>query len=191
MPRDVDLDQRLADIAAATVDVAEREGTHAVTIRSVAKQLGGSTTLVTNYIPSRAGLILNALDHARTRWRTELDELLASRRPEDQLSAVLDWSLSAEGDDSVINSLIIEIVANAAVEPTLRAALQRESLALHELLRSAADASGYVDPIGVADALYVLVRGVTFATLEDPAGWPDPRVRATIDRVLERMPRRL
>ena len=48
MPREVDADQRLADIAAATLHVARDTGAQSVTIRSVARQLGGSTTLVTS-----------------------------------------------------------------------------------------------------------------------------------------------
>ncbi|HJG47134.1 TetR family transcriptional regulator, partial [Corynebacterium variabile] len=63
MPREVDTSARLQRIADATLAVAREQGTRAVTLRAVAKELGGSTTLVTNYLKTRADLILNALDH--------------------------------------------------------------------------------------------------------------------------------
>ncbi|MET0781517.1 MAG: TetR family transcriptional regulator C-terminal domain-containing protein [Microbacterium sp.] len=189
MPRDVDLAQRLADVAAATVQVARPWGAHSVTIRSVAGQLGGSTTLVTNYLPSRAALILNALDHGRDRWRDELDAALAGVADEQRLSTVIDWSLTSTSDDPVLRTLIMEIVANAAVEPDMAASLRRESTEFRELLRSAAEESGFAEPDHVAGLAYLLVRGAYIAATEDPDQWTDARIRRTIQGTVSAQPR--
>jgi AcrR family transcriptional regulator len=189
MPRDVDLDKRLADVAAATVQVARTSGAHSVTIRSVAKQLGGSTTLVTNYLPSRAALILNALDHGRDRWRAELDAALAGVAHEQRLATVIEWSLTSTSDDPVLRTLIMEIVANAAVEPDMAASLHRESTQFRDLLRAAASESGFADADRVASLAYLLVRGSYIAATEDAEHWTVARIREVIQGTVSTQPR--
>lgn len=190
MPRDVDTDQRLADIAAATIRVARTSGAHAVTIRSVARELGGSTTLVTNYVPSRAALILNALDQGDDRWSHERDELLASAAPADRFGVLIEWSLSSTSDDPVLRTLILEVIANARFEPDMRASLLRESRAFQDLLERVAAESGYDDPVGVGAIAYTLLRGAYFVSTEDPDRWDESRLRSTITAALQLYPRR-
>lgn len=185
MPRDVNLDQRLADIAAATISVARTSGAHAVTLRSVAKQLGGSTTLVTNYLPSRAALILNALDQGRDRWRAELDDALAAVPASERLAAVVEWALTSTSDDPVLRALILEIVANASVEPDMAASLRRESDVFRTMLEEAATESGFPDPARVADVTYLMVRGAYIANTEDPAHWDETHVRDVIRATIQ------
>lgn len=185
MPRDVNLDQRLSDIAAATIAVARTSGAHAVTLRSVATALGGSTTLVTNYLPSRAALILNALDRGRDRWRAELDEALAAVPARERLAAVVEWSLASTADDPVLRALILEIVANASVEPDMAATLRRESDLFRRLLEDAAAESGFPDPRRVAEVTYLLVRGAYIANTEDPEHWDESHVHEVIRATIE------
>jgi AcrR family transcriptional regulator len=189
MPREVDADQRLADIAAATIRVARSAGSHAVTIRSVAKELGGSTTLVTNYLPSRAALILNALDRGRDRWQAALDESLGAAAPEDRFGAVIEWSLTTGPDEPVLRALILEIVANADREPDLRTALHRESSAFQQVLVEEARTAGYREPEHVAGLAYLLVRGSYVASAEDPARWDEAQLREVIHATLAAQPR--
>jgi AcrR family transcriptional regulator len=180
MPREVDADQRLADIADATVRVARATGAQSVTIRSVAGELGGSTTLVTNYLPTRAALITNALDRAQDRWRVERDDAGATADAADRLSALLEATLRSTSDDPVLRTLILEIVANASVEPDLRAKLRHESTVFQDELAEAAADSGYSDSRRVAEVTYLLLRGATIATAEDPALWNDEHLREVI-----------
>jgi AcrR family transcriptional regulator len=190
MPRDVDPEQRLADIADATVRVARTAGAQAVTIRSVARELGGSTTLVTNYLPSRSALIKNVLDRARDRWRDERDAAIAAVPPADRLTAMLEWSLSSTSDDPVLRTLILEIVANATVEPELRASLHRESAEFQDAIADAASDAGYAEPDRVAQLVYLLIRGATIASTEDPDHWDEPQARAVILHAIAALPRR-
>jgi len=190
MPREVNADQRLADIAAATIRVARSAGPHAVTIRSVAAELGGSTTLVTNYVPSRAALILNALDRGRDRWQAELDASLAGAGDDDdRFAAIIEWSLTTGPDEPVLRALILEIVANADREPEMRAALHRETIAFQGFLLEEARSAGFADPEHVTGLAYLLVRGAYFASAEDPARWDDAQLRAVIHAALASQPR--
>ncbi|MCC4908334.1 TetR/AcrR family transcriptional regulator [Microbacterium sp. cx-59] len=189
MPREVDTAQRLADIAAATIAVARRSGAHAVTIRSVARELGGSTTLVTNYLPSRAALVLNALDQGRDRWDAERTAELPHTEPTERLRQLVDRSLSSTGDDSVLRTLILEIVAHAGFEPEMAAALRRESTQFLELLETTAQEAECEDPALVAQQIYLLYRGAYIASAEDPDRWTEPRLRRVILAAVDAFPR--
>jgi len=189
MPREVDADQRLADIAAATLHVARDTGAQSVTIRSVARQLGGSTTLVTNYLPTRAALIMNALDRGRERWLQERDAAIAAHPRSERLRALVDWSLSSTPEDAVLRTLILEIVANADVEPELRAALQRESADYRDYFEHTAADAGFAEPRHAAELLYLLVRGGYIAGMEDERHWSESRLRAIMHAVLASLPR--
>ena len=81
MPRHVDLDERRAAIAAATLRVAAHDGISGVTIRSVSRQLGASTTFITNYLPTRSALLINALQQIEQEWLGELEGELVGSDP--------------------------------------------------------------------------------------------------------------
>jgi AcrR family transcriptional regulator len=70
MPIQVDVPQRRADVADATFQVAARDGLAAVTLRSVAAEMGVSTTTITNYLP-------RAVMREAVRW--DQDELVRSQ----------------------------------------------------------------------------------------------------------------
>lgn len=185
MPREVDTSARLQRIADATLAVAREQGTRAVTLRAVAKELGGSTTLVTNYLKTRADLILNALDHADARWNEELEDTLSRCTQEDRLLETAKWALFTRSDDTVPRALIIEILANATVEPEMAANLAREAGKVREQLVTAATESGFRHPEQVAETVYLLSRGASFANIEDAARWPETRALEIIRRVLD------
>ncbi|WP_297006167.1 TetR/AcrR family transcriptional regulator [uncultured Corynebacterium sp.] len=185
MPREVDTTARLRRIADATLTVAREQGTRAVTLRAVAKELGGSTTLVTNYLKTRADLILNALDHADARWGEELEDALSRCAPADRLLETATWALFTRSDDMVPRALIIEILANATVEPEMAANLAIEAGKVRNQLLTAAEESGFRNPEAVAETVYLMVRGASFANIEDAAHWPEERALDVIRRVLD------
>ncbi|WP_449280908.1 TetR/AcrR family transcriptional regulator [Leucobacter sp.] len=190
MPKDIDPEARLRDIADATVRVARSSGAHAVTIRAVARELGGSTTLVTNYLPSRAALILNVLNRASARWRAEYEASAAGLDSAQRFEALASWEPDPDDTEPVLRALILEIVANADVEPTLREALRRESEAYRDALRQAATEAGFADPELAADLGYLLLRGAYFANAEDPAHWTAESTRTVVLAALRALPRR-
>lgn len=193
MPRDVDRNQRLADIAEATIRVARRSGPGAVTIRAVAKEMGGSTTLITNYLPSRSALIINALDHGQSRWSGGLETVLRDVEPRNRMDAVMDWYSTPSDleDDPVLRSFILEIVASSTSEPELTASLRAEAAQFRTVVADAARDSGYTDPDMAADAIYLAMRGAMIASVEDPHLWEDTHhLTETISWMLSRLPRR-
>lgn len=179
MPIEVDQELRLTCIAQATIQVARERGARAVTIRAVAQQLGGSTAMITNYLPSRAALLANALRHAERQWATETDDLLADRRGLDRLLAMAEWMCTTERDDEVMRRLLTEIVSDdvASDASALAAELAQEHRATLGALTAQA---GLADPDIAADVLHLVFRGYWLSTLEDPDGWPAERAVAAV-----------
>ncbi|RGE20022.1 TetR/AcrR family transcriptional regulator [Leucobacter sp. wl10] len=190
MPRDIDREARLQDIADATIRVARASGANAVTIRAVARELGGSTTLVTNYLPSRSALILNVLDRASARWRDEYESSASGLTPSQRFEALVTWEPDPDEVEPVLRALILEIVANAQAEPALSESLHRESEAYRAVLRQAAGEAGFADADLATDLGYLLLRGAYFASAEDAAYWTPLRTREVALAALRALPRR-
>ncbi|WP_430647398.1 TetR family transcriptional regulator [Agromyces sp. GXS1127] len=185
MPAEVDTAERLADIARATVAVAQERGTHAVTLRAVAERLGRSTAFITHFVPSRAELMANALEHARAQWDAERRDELGGLLGVERLAALTRWMCTSSPDESVFRSLWIEVIAD------VRAGHDRA----YELLRSVTDATyaSFLDgaraadrdeAARIADILYLYCRGYEIKSVEDPDGWPDERVQHSLELLL-------
>ena len=57
MPRQVDHEDRRREIVDATVQVLAARGVRGLTFRAVAEEMGGSSTLITHYFPTRQALL--------------------------------------------------------------------------------------------------------------------------------------
>lgn len=186
MPIEVDAAKRLDRIAEATLRVAGRDGPGGITIRAVAAELGGSTTVVTNYIKSRADLLANAVRYEQRNWHedTERSVSAAGDNPRDRLYALIRWSTSTDPDDIAARQIWMDLVSRA---PEAGASvLLREDAAEHH--QRFCDLLEQVSPgvaAFVADALYLAVRGFYFATTEDPERWPSGRAEAAILRMAD------
>ncbi|MFK0170468.1 TetR/AcrR family transcriptional regulator [Streptomyces sp. NPDC090306] len=186
MPIEVDEAQRLDEIAAATIQVARERGMRAVTIRAVAEQLGGSTAVITNYVPSRAGLMVNALRHAEEEWNREVEEELRGLDGPERLSALARWMCTTRGDDEVLRRLLMETISAgpAAGREVERARSDTARAHLESLETVVAEAVPEFPP-EAADILHLLFRGFWLAALEDSEAWPAERGTRAALAVLE------
>ncbi|MFF8610495.1 TetR/AcrR family transcriptional regulator [Streptomyces sp. NPDC015346] len=188
MPIDVDEVQRRKEIAQATLAVAARDGARAITIRAVAKELGGSTAMVTNYVPTRMALIINAVRAAESRWRTDLEARVGELLGKERLLATVEWNLSTEPDDLLLRTLWVEMLSSLHTDPN--GADQREPRESRQEFLDAAAAAGVPDPELAADVLFLLTRGYFISTVEDPSFWTTERAtrvaRAVVDTLVGR-----
>lgn len=88
----IDRDARLDELAAATVEVAVARGVYAVTIRAIAARMGGSTTVVTRFITSRAALINNVIRFIEARRTDELRAEVDTRSGTERIRPLIRWS---------------------------------------------------------------------------------------------------
>lgn len=77
------------------------DGLDGVSIRAVAKRIGGSTTLVTNYLPTREALLRNAIEHTMRDWDADLDQALEGTPAPGRLAVLARWACSTTGNDEV------------------------------------------------------------------------------------------
>jgi AcrR family transcriptional regulator len=184
VPIDVNAEERLAQIAEATLRVVEQRGADGVTIRAVAEEMGGSTTVVTNYIPTRTRLISNAVHHAIDGWNVDLEAELATTAPEDEFRTLARWSSSTTGDDPVVRQLFVELLAKAGAGEELEA-LRRDGAEHREHFTVAAAAAGVADPGFAADLMHLILRGFYLAAVEDPEQWTTARVQPVIEHLID------
>jgi AcrR family transcriptional regulator len=184
VPIDVNAEERLAQIAEATLRVVEKRGADGVTIRAVADEMGGSTTVVTNYIPTRTRLISNAVHHAIDAWESELDQQMEGRAPEEEFRELARWSSSTTGDDPIVRQLFIELLAKAGEGEELDA-LRKDGQEHREHFRVAAVAAGIAEPDFAADLMHLMLRGFYLAAVEDPAEWSTDRVQPVLDHLID------
>ncbi|MGW7071766.1 TetR/AcrR family transcriptional regulator [Streptomyces sp. NPDC054855] len=182
MPIDVDEVQRLKAIAEATLAVAARDGARAVTIRAVAKELGGSTAMVTNYVPTRTALITNAVRAAESRWRADLEAHVGDLTGADRLRATVEWHLSTEPDDLLLRALWVEMLSSAHTDPA--GVDRQEPRESREEFLQASTAAGVPDAGLAADVLSLLTRGYYVSSMEEPAYWTTERANRVAGAVV-------
>jgi len=175
----VDEQERRQEIARATLEIAELHGANAVTIRAVADALGRSTAFVTNYVPSRAQLMFNALDYARGAWISGRSEGLTGV---ERLVQLARWMCTTDEHDTALRSLWIEVVASSG--PEMKVVTDLTDRTFDDFRRSAQEAS-LSDAEQIADILYLFARGFHVKNVEDPVTWNDERVNRALTVLLE------
>lgn len=184
MPVEIDIDQRLATIADATLQIVAAEGIDGVSIRAVAKRIGGSTTLVTNYLPTREALLRNAIEHALQEWTGELAQAVEGAAAPERLSAITRWACSTTGDDQVLRRLFLEILGRSGPDSEALRVLREDSRQSRDLAIDAAREAGAADAAFVADILHLVLRGFYVSSLEDPERWNSARATPLIERLV-------
>lgn len=190
MPIEIDVDERLRDIGAVTLELADELGVEGISYRAIAKAMGGSTKLVTKYLPTRVELLLNAVRIAMERWREESDRVLAEAASGERLRALSHWSCTTGAGDLAIRKLMVEVMSTHAVAPEVEQAMSGISQNHREALVEAAAADGYAHPRAVADIVFLATYGYFVSTLRELDEWPAARAAAAIDAALDHAPRR-
>jgi AcrR family transcriptional regulator len=185
MPIDVDVDQRLAELARATLAVVAERGADGVTLRAVAQQMGGSTTLVTNYLPTRGALLMNAIEHGIREWEADFQREVDGAPPGSRFAVLARWSATTRGDDMMLRQLFFEVFSKSRSDPALRTALSEDSTKQHLQLTEAAAEAGAPDAQFAADVVYLALRGFYLTCIENPDVWTSERVQPVIERLLE------
>ncbi|MEV5827008.1 TetR/AcrR family transcriptional regulator [Spirillospora sp. NPDC052242] len=184
MPVEIDVAQRLATIADATLDIVASDGLDGVSIRAVAKRIGGSTTLVTNYLRTREALLVNAIEHATRAWAAELEEEVAGAGDRERLTAAVRWAGSTGGNDEVLRRLFMEILGRGDPESAAVRTLREDARENRAELAEAAGAAGAGDPEFTADVLFLVLRGFYISSLEDPERWNDASMTPLLERLV-------
>jgi AcrR family transcriptional regulator len=185
MPAEIDVTARLTELAQATLAVAREGGPQALTIRSVASKMGGSTTLVTKFVPSRTALLRNAMRYVRRRWAVALADALDGHTGIDRVRALVNWSCDTVDDDYVVRRLWVDVLAKA---DSTSEELEGPREEAHEELASIREtlAESELDaPPWLADLLFLAFRGYFISSVEDQDEWPPERAQAVVNAMVD------
>ncbi|WP_396908190.1 TetR/AcrR family transcriptional regulator [Mycolicibacterium sp.] len=189
MPRTVDHGQRRAVIAEAVVQVAARDGLHAVTMRAVAAEAGVSVRLVQYYFHSKTQLMVGTLDYledrSHQRWSARLDGLGDPPPPRAVIEAFAAEALPTDEASQVFHLVGTSYAMLAFTDPELArqpfiAGIDRLCGQLADALsraRDAGDLAAGIEPDREARRLVALANGLGTGVL---AGQHTPDTARTI-----------
>ncbi len=185
MPIQVDSAERRAAIADATVRVAAREGLQAVTIRSVAAELGASTTVITNYLPTRTALLVNALQQIESAWLDELQAAVAGDSARDALRRAMRVAVDWDADELLRFQFWIAVLAVPDRDAKVDRHLVDSTAAMRELFSKLVDQCGHPQATAAADMLVLVAQGAFVSIVETPQEWSRERLMETADAAVD------
>jgi AcrR family transcriptional regulator len=161
-------------------------GLRAVTIREVARQLGGSVTLVTHYYPTRSAILDDLASQLIEIWRQEVADIDAGTdEPIERLRQYLAWALPTRAEALRREQARIRLLAERESEPSATATFQAFDATMRWDLRRHLE--GLVDDESlefVVDLLRVAVTGVTVLAVEHEGRWTPKKQLQFADQLL-------
>jgi len=188
MPRYVNPEERKAAIISAMVDALAEGGFPTFTLRSLAKRMGGSSTLITHYFPNRDALIGALLESVLVDADNKREELLQIDDPHERLHAVLEFFLPADAESLALERVRVALVAHRDAEPALRDFFDKLEPGMRGLMRAALEE--IVEPKeldGMVDVLRAWTSGIALSAVEHPEIWTAERQTAALDRFVSSM----
>jgi AcrR family transcriptional regulator len=182
VPRPVDHDERRRQIARAALKLLSSKGPEGLSMRAVARELGGSLTVVTHYYSTRRELLLDLPQQLAQDWSEDLSELEAqAATPRARLRTLLAWLLPLDRDG------LQEEMARFSLLVASTDADSSEALAgfddyVRELLRQ--HVTGLVPDDAVESSVELFrafTNGIVVNAVMDPVGWPASRQEALLD----------
>lgn len=177
MPKTVDHAQRRAQLLAALVRVAARDGLHTVTMRGVAAEAGVSLRLVQYYFTTKAQLMHAALrdldERSNQRWATRIAELPQPASTRGFLETFLAEGLPTDPDSRAFHLVWTSYAVLAMTDPELAAQpfvagpnlLEREITDVLERAQVNGELAGERDPAVEAARLLTLNHGLGTSVL--------------------------
>ena len=112
MPKTVDHDERREEIAQAAIEILAQGGPRMLTMRALARKLGGSLRLVNHYYPTRRALLEGLQEQMDQGWQAELDSMDALQvDARTRLRNFLTWSLSLDESSRVEERAWLSLLA--------------------------------------------------------------------------------
>ncbi|GAB2845673.1 TetR family transcriptional regulator C-terminal domain-containing protein [Microbacterium insulae] len=177
MPRTLDLRARKQEIAEATMTVLARGGSKALTVKALATELGGSTTLITHIYPRKSDLYDGVLS-----W-LESDLELSLQSAGDDLMGLrtfIEWCLPTDERSLAMERARLSLLTRADDDVRIREFLDNLEERMRSLIRERL--APIVRPEEL-ETLTLYVRAVTngavLSAAEHPGKWTRQRqVRA-------------
>ena len=193
MPPRIDAGVRRREIARIAARLVAARGADAVSLRSLAAEVGASTTVITHYFASKADVLEAAYRAAVDEARERVDALPGDGHP-DRIRLLCEAVLPLD-EPRRSNWLVWLAFMGAAISDPRMAALQRRRVTGHrELLTAAlraAQEAGEVhvawEPEVAARSLLAMVHGIASHAVFDLDDWPADRQLAAVETFRRRL----
>lgn len=189
MPRYVDADQRRADILRAAAVALSEEGYGRMTLRSLAKRMGGSSTLVTHYYSTKDLLVAALVDQILAEAEKSRDELLAIENHGQRVRRLLDYFLPNDERTLRDERVRVALLPYKQAEPAIGQLFDVMEPSMRALIRAGLeDAVASDDLEEYVDVVRAWASGVALSTVEHPEIWTPDHQAAVTDRFLSLLP---
>jgi len=186
MPRSVDPHARRLEITNAAIRVLARGGTQALTLKSLAEELGGSITLVTHFFTNRDELFVAITDELINSYDAMLDEAEQDLDAYARLRALLIWMSPITAEDVETETGRIALIWRRKEHESIGHFFDAMEDRMRSLLRRRLDGMVATDMLEEAVGyLRAVTNGLTLSAVEHPDLWPRERIEWVIDHALE------
>ncbi|MGW1668165.1 TetR/AcrR family transcriptional regulator [Streptomyces sp. NPDC002324] len=186
MPRYVDPEERVRQIATASLQALSEGGLSELTLRKIARRMGGSITLITHYFPNREALLEAVLEYVLADTDAFLEELEQIPDPRERLRTALEWFLPDTEEALRMERARVALLTHQGAEPVIGRYLQRMEPAMRAVLVRAVEELVPADELdGTVDIMRVWMSGIALSVVEHPEIWTPERQLAALERFLK------
>jgi len=189
VPRFVDPEQRKNAIIDAASRALAEEGYARFTLRSLARRMGGSSTLVTHYFPTKDEVVSALVDRALAEAEVKSGELAGIEDPHQRLHAVIEYFLPLDDDALTQERVRVALASHRGSEPALDDFFARMEPGMRDLFRLGL--RGLVKPKdveGLVDVIRAWTNGVVLSVVEHPEIWTPERQLAALELFMNMLP---
>lgn len=186
MPRQVDPIERRRQITSAAINILATGGASALTLKSLAEELGGSITLVTHFFASREDIFTAVVDDLAESYDSELQALEAGADAAGRLKILLEWMVPLSPQDVDQESGRIALISQRHTHQGIDHFFEVMENRVRGLL------SSHLEPVvperdvpQLVDYLRALTNGLALSAVEHPEIWTKERVLGVIYRSIE------
>lgn len=175
MPRSLDVQSRKQDIAEATMSLLAQGGSRALTVKALAAELGGSTTLVTHIYPRKADLYEGVLEWLESDLETSLRAAADTTDDRANLRALIEWCLPLDARSLETERMRLGLLPRADDDDSIREFLDKLEMRMRALIR---ERLAPVVPDEKLDILTAYVRSITNGAVLSAAEHPEKWTRS-------------
>lgn len=181
MPRQVDPIERRRQITSAAINILATGGASALTLKSLAEELGGSITLVTHFFASREDIFTAVVDDLAESYEAELQALEVGADAPGRLKILLEWMVPLTPEDVDQESGRIALISQRHTHQGIDHFFEVMEDRVRSLLSSHLEAVVPKAHVGqYVDYLRALTNGLALSAVEHPEIWTRERVLGVI-----------
>jgi AcrR family transcriptional regulator len=185
LPRPIDQYQRRLDITNAAIRILARGGASALTLKTLADELGGSITLVTHFFSNRKELFVAITDELIATVETEIANADEGLVGYERLWRLLQWMTPSTPEDVESEAGRIALIWHRAEHPSIEHFFDAMEKIMRDLLRERLRDLVPDDEVEDAAAfLRAMTNGLTLSSVEHPDLWPVDAVERALTRAL-------